>query len=361
MALSVELINEFVKATNDKKDVKNETIAYGTMAEKDGQKYVKLDGSDLLTPVVMTVDALVGERVTVLIKNHTATVTGNITSPSARVQTVHTVIEETTSINKKLEATNAAIENLSADKVSVKDLQANYATIDFANINEAAIRKIYSETGIIKDIVVQDGVVTGELVGVTIKGDLIEGGTVIADKLVVKGNDGLYYKLNTDGENVETEQTEYNSLNGRVIAAKSITATKISVDDLVAFDATIGGFNITKNTLYSGEKSSVNNTTPGVYLDKTGQVAFGDAYNFVKYYQDEDGVYRLVISAENILLGSSQQSIADRIRDEVGSMDIGGRNLIRNSTTMIFDNYYFDYDETSVVGGGRLGQMLLGE
>ena len=65
--------------------------------------------------------------------------------------------------------------------------------------------------------------------------------------MVVKGSDGLYYKLNTDGSTVESEQTEYNSLNGSVITAKSITATKISVDDLVAFGATIGGFNITKS------------------------------------------------------------------------------------------------------------------
>ena len=80
------------------------------------------------------------------------------------------------------------------------------------------------------------------MVGVTIKGDLIEGNTIKADKLVVKGSDGLYYKLNVSAETVETEQTDQNSLNGSIITAKSITATKISVEDLVAFDATIGGF-----------------------------------------------------------------------------------------------------------------------
>ena len=45
-------------------------------------------------------------------------------------------------------------------------------------------------------------------------------GGLIADKLVVKGENGLYYKLNTDGVTTETEQTEYNSLNGSVITAK---------------------------------------------------------------------------------------------------------------------------------------------
>ena len=132
----------------------------------------------------------------------------------------------------------------------------------------------------IGDLVVGDGTVTGTLVGVTIHGDLIEGGTIVADKLVIKGADGLYYKLNTDGETVSSEQTEYNSLNGKVIIAKSITAEKIAVDDLVAFEATLGGFKITESSIYSGVKETANNTTRGIYMDDRGQFSIGDANNF---------------------------------------------------------------------------------
>ena len=92
MSLSVDLINQFVKATNDKTQEKNETIAYGTVKESNGVKYVQLDGSDLLTPADMTADALDGERVTVLIKNHKATVTGNISQPSASKERVDETI-----------------------------------------------------------------------------------------------------------------------------------------------------------------------------------------------------------------------------------------------------------------------------
>ena len=133
----------------------------------------------------------------------------------------------------------------------VGDLSAKYANIDFSNIGKAAMEYFYSQSGLIENIVVSDGTITGNLIGVTIKGDLLEGNTVVADKLVIKGSDGLYYKLNTDGVKIEAEQTEYNSLNGSIITAKSITATKISVDDLVAFDATIGGFNISNDLLYT--------------------------------------------------------------------------------------------------------------
>ena len=414
MALSSDLISQFVQVTKDDK-TKKETTVYGTIVEYEGNKYVKLDGSELLTPISSTADAIDGERVTVMIKNHNAIVTGNMSSPAARtddvkdldnkisefeiviadkvstdrleaeIARIDTLVSENITIKgrldaneasineleannvtingkleaaeaeitdlktkkldaevadityatianleaaqakigtleatygdfqdlttKNFEAVNASIDDLNANKLSVKDADIKYANIDFANITQAAVEKIFSDSGIIKDLIVSSGQITGELVGVTIKGDLIEGGTVIADKLVVKGSDGLYYKLNTDGSTVESEQTEYNSLNGSVITAKSITATKISVDDLVAFGATIGGFNITESSLYSGVKASVNNTTRGIYLDKEGQVAFGDSSNFLKYYKAEDGTYKLEVSAQSIKFSASNKNL----------------------------------------------------
>lgn len=87
MALSTELISEFVKITNDRvKDTKDrETTVYGTVVEDAGVMYVRIDGSDRLTPVTTTTNIKAGERVTVMIKNHTATVMGNVTSPSATI------------------------------------------------------------------------------------------------------------------------------------------------------------------------------------------------------------------------------------------------------------------------------------
>lgn len=350
MQLPKNLISEFVKVTNNTTKTKTETTVYGSIVKDSGLTYVKLDGSDVLTPVSTTADTQDGERVTVLIKNHTATVTGNITSPAARTDDVqqlgtdkldvssaeitYATISNLNATNAKideleathgsfealtaenfsavnatisdLQATHGSFETLTADRfeavdakinnIVVGDLEAVYANIDFSNIGEAAMEYFYANSGLIENVVVSDGTITGNLVGVTIKGDLIEGNTVVADKLVIKGQNGLYYKLNTDGVKIEAEQTDYNSLNGSIITAKSITATKISVDDLVAFDATIGGFNISSSSLYSGVKESVDNTTRGIYLDKDGQVAFGDATNFLKYYKRTDGSYKLELA-----------------------------------------------------------------
>ena len=171
----------------------------------------------------------------------------------------------------------------------------------------------YAQSGLIKDVTIGDATITGELVGVTISGDLIKGNTIVAEKLVIKGSDGLYYKLNTDGMTVEKEQTDYNSLNGQVIRAKSITATKIDVKDLVAFGATIGGFKIGQDSIYSGVKESVGNTTRGIYMDNDGQFVFGDASQYVKFYRVSEGKYKLAIAVEDLFIGS--KSVAESIED----------------------------------------------
>lgn len=423
MALSNDLISQFVKSTKDDKPVQNETTVFGRVVEYNGEKYVQIDGSELLTPIQTTTKVEDGERVTVMIKDHTATVTGNLSSPAPRQEDVDNIgnqisefeiiiadkvsvkefdaqtgriddlvsdnitinekltaneadidklttenltvknelnankasikeLEtkkldvETANINfatiKELEATNANIHNLSvtygefedlvterleANDASIKDLdvekldakeaEIKYANIDFANIDMAAIEHLFSESGIIKDLIVSDGHITGELVGVTIKGDLIEADTIKADKLVVKGEDGVYYKLNVNAETVEAEQTEYNSLNGSVIAAKSITATKINVDDLVAFGATIGGFKITNNSIYSGTKASADNTTRGIFLGNDGQIAFGDSNNYIRFIKGSDGKYKLEVSANTVKFGSTGSSVEDYVNDKI--------------------------------------------
>lgn len=443
MTLSNDLASQFAKLLNDGNDKKpKETSMYGTFVESDKKKYVKLDGSELLTPVIQTAAAKDGERVTVTVKNRTAVVTGNLSSPAARsgdvedlsakvlsveelmakkvstdeleatigrIETLETdnatirdtltaqsakiddleadnatingtltaqsakidnlettklsaeIAEITYATITNLDATNVAIRNLNVDygkfkdatvesfrateadieslnttKLSAEQADIRYANIDFSNIGKAAIEQFYATSGIIKDLVIGDQTVTGELVGVTIKGDLIEGNTIKADKLVVKGSDGLYYKLNVSAETVETEQTDQNSLNGSIITAKSITATKISVEDLVAFDATIGGFNITNNAIYSGVKSSVDNTTRGIYQDKDGQIAFGDGDSFLKYFKDKDGKYKLAISADNIKFSASNKDLD---------------TVLGSTITSAIEEFYLSKSPTSLSGG----------
>lgn len=83
MELSNNVVSQFVKITNDDKRKEDNTKAQGTVVIYNDEKYVLLDGSDLLTPVDTTVHVKDHERVTVTIKDHNAIIDGNITDISA--------------------------------------------------------------------------------------------------------------------------------------------------------------------------------------------------------------------------------------------------------------------------------------
>ena len=156
MSLSSDLINDFVKATNDDEKTKSETTVYGTAVEYNGTIYVRLDGSSLLTPIVSTVNAKPGDRIMVMIKNHTATVTGNISSPAARTADMQDAINKIAEFEiavsdkasvKDLDAERARIDTLVSDNVTIKqDLTAAKASIaEIENNNVPALLKLIQD------------------------------------------------------------------------------------------------------------------------------------------------------------------------------------------------------------------------
>ena len=93
-------------------------------------------------------------------------------------------------------------------------------------------------------------------------------------------------------------------IDGGKILTGSIDAKKITVPDLRALNATIGGFHIGKSSIYSGAKQTVDSTERGIYFDSTGQSYFGDDKNFIRFYQSDNNNYKLQISADSLTFGS---------------------------------------------------------
>ena len=244
-----------------------------------------------------------------------------------------------------LEAVNAEIQKLKATALTADQIEGKYANIDFSNIKTSTMENFYANSGLIKNVAIGNETITGELNGVTINGNLIKDDTIVADKLVLKGTNGLYYKLNTGGIKTESEQTEYNSLKGDIFMAKSIAATKISVSDLVSFGATIGGFKITTDSIYSGAKETVGNTTRGIYLDDDGQVALGDSNKYIKFFKDTDNEYKLLISGAvvqnglkaNQLVGGYYQSAAYEGQGSAGYLNIAEIKLTNNHQNSLIE------------------------
>ena len=103
MKLSQDLITAFAKITNDKKDKNTETTLYGTTVIQNGIRYVQIDGSNVLTPVQSTAVIRSGARVTIMLKDHQAIVTGNLTDPSASSGDVSNIGDIETALTTKVD------------------------------------------------------------------------------------------------------------------------------------------------------------------------------------------------------------------------------------------------------------------
>lgn len=103
MKLTQDLITAFAKITNDNKEKNTETILYGTTVIQNGVRYVQIDGSNVLTPVQSTAVIRSGARVTIMLKDHQAIVTGNLTDPSASSGDVSDIGDVETALTTKVD------------------------------------------------------------------------------------------------------------------------------------------------------------------------------------------------------------------------------------------------------------------
>lgn len=194
--------------------------------------------------------------------------------------TAYGVAETDTSAGYK-GPTTTALERLTAQLVSTNKLVAQKADIDLLNVKQA----------VIQDLLVRGGIVTGDLnaveisaskylTGVTIIGDVIQANTLTADKLLLRGEDGLIYELNAQAGSLTAQQLEEeqykNALDGSVLAASSITADKINVTDLFAQDitatGTITGAKLVGGTLEAAELIGGTGSFAGEITAERGQI-----------------------------------------------------------------------------------------
>ena len=128
MVLSEELVANFVKSTNDKKTTSSEATVYGTVKIEGDKKYVQIDGSSIKTPVNTTSDISDDDRVIVLIKNHEATIIGNVSSPSAKNASVN---DQYNSLQQQIDALSPVsiselTQTVNNNKNNITRLQESY-------------------------------------------------------------------------------------------------------------------------------------------------------------------------------------------------------------------------------------------
>jgi len=342
MGLSSDLISQFAKVTTSNKEKKpTESTLFGTAVEYDGKMYVKLDGSELLTPVSTTTSVEDGERVTVLLKNHNATVTGNLSSPAVRKDTVDKIDGKVEEIGNQI----TEFEIVVADKVSTTELDAERARIETLIAEDVTIRGLISANeALIKELEAENATITGKL---EVNEAEIE--NLQANKLEVTIANATYATIkeleatNADIHNLEADYGEFADLTAQRFSAidadfKNLDSVYATITQLAAEQARIDF--LETNSLTADSAVIKNLQTDVADIDT---LIFGSASGSVIQTSFANAVIAQLGNAqiksamiEN--LSASKITSGDIITNNVRVLSEDGKLLISDETIQISDD-----------------------
>lgn len=173
----------------------------------------------------------------------------NLEAVSGKVDTLETKAITTDNLTAKI----AELGYLTVDAADIK-----YANIELSNIETANVGKLFADVGLIDRATIVEGHITGFLDSVEVNAASITAGTLIADRILLRGNSqGVLYALNNFGE---LESQNVDTLDGYVltdhtitadkIVAKSITSNEIDVENLFAQNITATSMTITGDSKF---------------------------------------------------------------------------------------------------------------
>lgn len=218
---------------------------------------------------------------------------------------------------ENLSAKVADLGYLSADSADLK-----YANIKLSNIEVADIATLFAEVGLIDRATIVEGHITGFLDSVEVNAANITAGTLVADRILLKGENGLLYSLNNLGE---LQSKTVDTLDGYIltdrtvnadkIVAKSITAKELDVEKVFADSAVIKKIfsqdvtatgTITGATL-KGANAEIDNGLIGGFNIKEDGISKAYTKNSSEVSEKQDS-YELDISSNGIpsFKGTSQ-------------------------------------------------------
>lgn len=236
-----------------------------------------------------------------------------------------------------LQAVDGKIDTLSSKAITTENLSAKvadlgylsaesadlkYANIKLSNIEVADIATLFAEVGLIDRATIVEGHITGFLDSVEVNAANITAGTLVADRILLKGENGLLYSLNNLGE---LQSKTVDTLDGYIltdrtvnadkIVAKSITTNELDVEKVFADSAVIKKIfsqdvtatgTITGATL-KGANAEIDNGLIGGFNIKEDGISKAYTKNSSEVSEKQDS-YELDISSNGIpsFKGTSQ-------------------------------------------------------
>lgn len=276
---------------------------------------------------------------------------------SRQIITLNLEVEGKANISD-LNALKATIDNLEVD-----NLEATYAKIDLSNVNTEHVGNLLVDAGLITDLTIVDGHVTGDLTGVRIHGDLIDANTLKVKNLLLEGPDGLIYQINALASGLtQTELTEeiYNQkMLGSVLVNQSVATEQLNTKEIFSNSAVI-------KEIFAQDVTATGTVTGMTF--KGGSININD-----KFVVDSlgNGKFSGEIEATS---GTLKNLTANNLNVETGqianfNIDEDGLHITKNIQTSITNTYFSEFDRGGAtlanhdltIGGNSVVSVMVGE
>lgn len=128
--------------------------------------------------------------------------------------------------------------------LTAQQADIQYANIGLSNVTTENVGLLLNKVGMIDRATIVDGHITGFLDSVEINANKITAGTLIADRLLLRGSEqGLLYQLNNLGE---LTSSNVDTLDGTLLTERTVTADKLVAKSITANELDVA--NIFANT-----------------------------------------------------------------------------------------------------------------
>lgn len=216
------------------------------------------------------------------------------------------VIKNTMITTDTLKAEIAKIGYLTTDEADIRYLTVSTADTkflhaDMSDMDIAKIQTLFATAGIVSDMTIKDGHITGVLDSVTVNANSITTGTLSVDRLVIRGSEkSLVYELNNISGALQAKSVD--TLNGEILTQRTITADKLVAKSITSNEIKAG--TITSDEIAAGTIKAANiNVT-----DLVGNSAFINS-----------------LKSNTVIVG---------LQNDINGISVGGNNLLRNSADL---------------------------
>ena len=269
-----------------------------------------------------------------------------------KIDNLETIAITTNNLSAKV----AELGYLNADTADLK-----YANIELSNIDVANVGTFFANVGLIDRATIVNGHVTGFLDSVEVNANKITAGTLVADRILLKGSEkGVLYALNNLGELTSTTVDTLDgyiltdrTINADKIVASSITTNELDVDSIFADSAVVERI-FAQDITATGIIRGATLVGASVSADRGTIGGFGIFDDCLTGFYDEDGYqYKVDLNTAKSITGKNGGVIAI----EAGKYKISSPYNTEHEWYVTYDGYM--YAEIGEIAGFILQDQKL--